>query len=97
MNLSNHDKRLISELQKITEKISRNKKKKLSTEKLEADFGRKVLQLKERGITINDIRNEAAGTQKNTDCEKCPHIGYCPDKGTENECSKQAKKIKKGN
>ena len=90
--LSNHEKRLITELRTISEKIQRNKNHKLSTEKLESDFGRNIEKLKARGINTDDIRDFVYGTEKNTDCERCPKFSCCADKGTKTSCAEKAKR-----
>jgi len=86
MQISNYEKRKILELKNIADKIERNKQHRLSTEKLETDFGRIINQLKANGYSISDIRNAVNGTEKNTDCVKCPHCYYCPNAETENKC-----------
>lgn len=53
-NLTNSERRLICEIQNIAKKISRNKAKGFSTEKLEAAFANKRAILESKGLKIKD-------------------------------------------
>lgn len=53
-NLTNGERRLICEIKSIAKKISRNKAKGFSTEKLEAAFTNKRAILESKGIKIKD-------------------------------------------
>lgn len=52
--LTNSEQRLICEIKNIAKKISRNKAKGFSTEKLEAAFANKRAVLESKGLKIKD-------------------------------------------
>lgn len=52
--LSNNQRRLICEVRNIAQKISRNRSKGYSTEKLETAFAQKRAMLEDKGIKIKD-------------------------------------------